>query len=157
MYITNINWDSTETNLPKEIDLPQKMDVDEISEYLASETGWCCNSFVVEKGHTEKWLKKEASHILGLISTRIMASIDKMEPDIKLTLEEFIDEYSDEDKKNLQRLWEKLFAKAPGIRGFTPNIKTVCSKRQTKSRLRPKCLSKGISHWWLYPLRISTV
>ena len=24
MYITNINWDSTETNLPKEIDLPKK-------------------------------------------------------------------------------------------------------------------------------------
>lgn len=110
MYITNIDWDSKDTGLPKEIDIPREMDIDEIAEYLASETGWCCNSFVVEKGHTEKWLKKETSHVLNLISTRIMASIDKMEPDIKLTLEEFIEEYSDEDKKRTYNGYGKNYS-----------------------------------------------
>ena len=124
MYITNIDWDSKDTGLPKEIDIPREMDIDEIAEYLASETGWCCNSFVVEKGHTEKWLKKEASHILNLISTRIMASIDKMEPDIKLTLEEFIEEYSDEDKKELTTAMEKIIRK-----GSWYNIKCAGFKR----------------------------
>ena len=41
MYITNIDWDSKDTGLPKEIDIPREMDIDEIAEYLASETGWC--------------------------------------------------------------------------------------------------------------------
>lgn len=127
MYITNIDWDSKDTGLPKEIDIPREMDIDEIAEYLSSETGWCCNSFVVEKGHTEKWLKKQASHILNLISSKIMASIDKMESDIKVSLDEFIKSYSDEEKKNLQRLCKKTFAKQFGIRDIISNIKMACS------------------------------
>ena len=49
MYITNIDWDSKDTGLPKEIDIPREMDIDEIAEYLASETGWCCNGKVAKK------------------------------------------------------------------------------------------------------------
>lgn len=119
------------------------MDVDEISEYLASETGWCCNSFVVEKGHTEKWLKKEASHILGLISTRIMASIDKMEPDIKLTLEEFIDEYSDEDKKELTTAMGKIIRKGSWYKGFYTEYKNGMFKATNKIKATAKMFVKG--------------
>jgi len=143
MFIREINWDSTETNLPKEIDLPNEMDVDEISEYLASETGWCCNSFVVEKGHTEKWLKKEASHILDLISTRIMASIDKMEPDIKLTLEEFIEEYSDEDKKELAMTMEKIVRKGSWYKGFYTEYKNGMFIATNKIKATAKMFVKG--------------
>lgn len=143
MFIREINWDSTETNLPKEIDLPNEMDVDEISEYLASETGWCCNSFVVEKGHTEKWLKKEASHILDLISTRIMASIDKMEPDIKLTLEEFIEEYSDEDKKELTTAMGKIIRKGSWYKGFYTEYKNGIFASTNKIKATAKMFVKG--------------
>lgn len=30
MYITNIDWDSKDTGLPKEIDIPREMDIDEM-------------------------------------------------------------------------------------------------------------------------------
>lgn len=143
MYITNINWDSTETNLPKEIDLPKEMDVDEISEYLASETGWCCNSFVVEKGHTEKWLKKEVSHILDLISTKIMSSIDKMESDIKVSLDEFIKQYSDEDKKELAMTMEKVVRKGSWYKGFYTEYKNGMFIATNKIKATAKMFVKG--------------
>ncbi len=65
MYITNIDWDSKDTGLPKEMDLPKKMDIDEIAEYLASETGWCCNSFVVEKRPYGKVAQKRGQSYFG--------------------------------------------------------------------------------------------
>ena len=115
----------------------------EISEYLSAETGWCCNSFVVEEGHTTKWPRKEAAHILNIIVERIMASIDKMEADIKVSLDEFIKEYSDEDKKDLVTVMGKITCKGSWYKGYYTEYKNGLFVATNKIKATAKMFVKG--------------
>ena len=53
MKITNIEWDVDEAEslnfLPTEIDVPDGLDEDEISDYITDFSGFCHKGFVIER------------------------------------------------------------------------------------------------------------
>lgn len=65
MKATNIKWDTDGNKkalgyLPKEMEIPSGMyDIDDISDYLSDETGFCHDGFCIEydKEDVEKYLK----------------------------------------------------------------------------------------------------
>ena len=53
MKVTNIEWDVDRAEdlefLPTEIDVPDGLDEDEISDYITDLTGFCHKGFVIER------------------------------------------------------------------------------------------------------------
>ena len=53
MKVTNIDWDTDgdkelKASLPQEMDVPDNMSLDEISDYISDKVGFCHNGFILQ-------------------------------------------------------------------------------------------------------------
>ena len=53
MKVTNIDWDTDgdkelKSALPQEMDVPDNMSLDEISDYISDKVGFCHNGFILQ-------------------------------------------------------------------------------------------------------------
>ena len=53
MKVTNIDWDTDgdkelKSVLPQEMDVPDNMSLDEISDYISDKVGFCHNGFILQ-------------------------------------------------------------------------------------------------------------
>lgn len=53
MKVTNIDWDTDgdkelKASLPQEMDVPDNMSLDEISDYISDKVGFCHNGFTLQ-------------------------------------------------------------------------------------------------------------
>ena len=53
MKVTNIDWDTDgdkelKSVLPQEMDVPDNMSLDEISDYISDNVGFCHNGFILQ-------------------------------------------------------------------------------------------------------------
>lgn len=55
MKVTNIDWDTDgdkelKASLPQEMDIPDNLSLDEISDYISDKVGFCHNGFILQTG-----------------------------------------------------------------------------------------------------------
>jgi len=53
MKVTNIDWDTDgdkelKASLPQEMDIPDNIPIDEISDYISDKIGFCHNGFILQ-------------------------------------------------------------------------------------------------------------
>lgn len=103
IFAANIQWDTDgeEVNLPDKMEIPKRIwekgDVDDISDWISNETGFCHGGFSIESDMTRKGMEERVSEIEHELSTRVCTFAMAMEAERRAlkTALELVDDSSE--------------------------------------------------------------